>query len=133
MIDRRSFTPPYRQLADILRAKIADGTYRAGGMLPSENALSQTYDVSRDTVRKATAELRHEGILEGAGSVGIRIRPEPEREEFSLQRGSRVVLRMPTPAERAEHDIDEGVPVAVVRHGARTFLLVGDRVALIVK
>lgn len=133
MIDRRSFTPPYRQVADILRAKIADGTYRPGSMLPSETTLSQTYDVSRDTVRKATAELRQEGILEGVGSAGIRVRPEPELSDYSLQRGSRIRVRMPTPEERAEHDIDEGVPVAVVRHGAKTFLLVGDRVELVVK
>lgn len=133
VIDRRSYTPVYRQLADILRAQIADGRLAPEAMLPGEDRLASEYGMSRDAVRDALAVLRHEGLVETLPSAGTRVRPVPVREEFSLQRGSRVILRMPTPQERAEHDIADGVPVAIVRHGARIILLVGDRVELVVK
>jgi DNA-binding transcriptional regulator YhcF (GntR family) len=133
VIDRRSYVPAYRQVADALRAQIADGSLPPGRALPSESALEHEHGVARTTIRKAIAELRAEGVVETLPSSGTRVRLIPEREEFSLQRGSRVVIRMPTPAERAEYDIDEGVPVAIVRHGARTHLLIGDRVELIAK
>lgn len=133
MIDPRSYTPRYRQLADILHARIDDGTYAPGQLLPAEPHLAAEFDVGRDTVRDAVAVLRAEGVVETIPSRGTRVRPEPELAEYSLQRSSRIRIRMPTPEERREHDIAEGVPVAVVRYGARTILLVGDRTEMIVK
>lgn len=115
-----------------MRARITSGEVGPGGLLPAEGRVAAEFGVGRDTARAALADLRAEGLI-SMTPQGPRVRAQPEREEFSLQRGSRVVLRMPTPAERAEHDIADGVPAAVVRHGARTFLLVGDRVELVVK
>lgn len=123
----------YWQLAQLLRDRIRDGVYPAGATLPGEKTLSQEHEVSRETVRKAIGELRKEGLVVTRRPGGTVVRDDREREEFSLQRGSRITFRMPTPAERAEHDLDEGVPVAVVRHGARTRVFPGDRWSFIVK
>lgn len=59
------------QLAAILRAKIDKGEFAPGTKLPSETALHQTYDVARNTVRRALAILRAEGKIvtfDGRGS-----------------------------------------------------------------
>lgn len=63
------------KLSDVLtteiRREIEDGVYGAAGRLPSENKLSQRFDVSRPIVREALRQLREEGLIhsrQGAGS-----------------------------------------------------------------
>lgn len=58
-----SASPLYRQLMQRLRADIASGAYPAHSRIPSEQALCETYGVSRVTVRKALGELTREGLL----------------------------------------------------------------------
>ena len=53
----------YHDLMEELRSKILNGEIRPGEKLPSENMLSASYQVSRQTVRKALS------ILENAGYV----------------------------------------------------------------
>ncbi len=56
-------TPLYRQLMQKLRADIAAGVYPVHSRIPAESELTETYRVSRVTVRKALAELTREGLL----------------------------------------------------------------------
>lgn len=60
-VDLESPDPFYRQIAGILRARIEDGTYRR--MLPSEPALVEEFDVSRNTVRAALQALADDGLV----------------------------------------------------------------------
>ena len=55
--------PLYYQLAGILREHIVSGKYHAGDRLPTEEALSKDYDVSRITIRQALAILVDQGYL----------------------------------------------------------------------
>lgn len=59
-----SASPLYRQLMERLRADMAAGIYPAHSRIPSEQALCETYGVSRVTVRKALSELTREGLLQ---------------------------------------------------------------------
>src|SRR5439155_13081640 len=52
-LDRNSFVPLYRQLADILRRQIETGVRQPGELLPSEPRLGQRYDIGTLTVRHA--------------------------------------------------------------------------------
>lgn len=61
-IDLGQPTPPYRQLASILRARITSG--ELAGRLPSEKSLMQEYGLALGTVRKAIAVLRDEGLVQ---------------------------------------------------------------------
>lgn len=56
--------PKYRQIADELRRTIVGGHLRPGDRLPPETQLMETYAVSRNTVRLATALLINEGLIE---------------------------------------------------------------------
>lgn len=117
MIDFGSDVPVNRQLADLLRERIARGEWAPGAYLPSETDLAHEYEVGRDTVREVLARLRSEGlILRGAPGVRSRVMPQIEREQVWPRRGSRVITRMPTPVERRELEIPEGVPVLEVRY-----------------
>ena len=59
----RGSVPLHRQLSQVLRAAIAEGRFALGQTLPTENALSAKYAVSRITVRHALANLEREGLV----------------------------------------------------------------------
>ena len=68
--------PPWRQLAGILRDRITSGELT--GMLPSARSLGQEYGLAVNTVRKALALLREEGLIQtdrGWGSYTIGSEP----------------------------------------------------------
>lgn len=69
--------PKYRQIADELRGKIADGTYPVGTALPSTSQLMATYDVSVTVARAAIRELQSEGIAEGQPGKAVYVQREP--------------------------------------------------------
>ncbi|MER1966795.1 GntR family transcriptional regulator [Castellaniella sp. GW247-6E4] len=61
----------YEQVADQIRAGIADGTYRPGSRLPAERSLAQRLKVSRPAVREAIGALQNEGMVvtrQGSGT-----------------------------------------------------------------
>lgn len=62
--------PVYKQLADIIRQGIQDGTYAPGEQIPPENTLCEMYHISRVTVRKSIKVLADEGLLDRCQGKG---------------------------------------------------------------
>lgn len=62
-IDRNKSVPLYRQVEELLLAKIKSDEYRPGDVIPPERELCKELDVSRFTVRKAIQELVYKGYL----------------------------------------------------------------------
>ena len=52
----------YKQLFKQIEKDILEERYAVGDFLPSEHQLTEDYQVSRDTVRKALALLQEEGV-----------------------------------------------------------------------
>ncbi|KIF69262.1 GntR family transcriptional regulator [Streptomyces sp. AcH 505] len=77
-IDREGPVPPYRQIADQLRAQIADGTLPVGRRIPSLVELEQQYGVARDTLRKAVRVLKDEGLVETVSGMGVFVIAQPD-------------------------------------------------------
>jgi GntR family transcriptional regulator len=77
MITRESEVPPWRQLAAILRDKIASGEY--AGRMPGERHLAQEYGLALVTVRKAVHQLRDEGLVRSSPGWGTYVVPPEER------------------------------------------------------
>lgn len=107
-------TAVYRQIAAVLRGRITQGEYPAGYTLSSEQDLANQFSVGRDSIRDALAALRAEGLIETRRGFRSRVREQPERVRIPLAAGSTVTARMPTPEERVEQDVFEGVPMLVV-------------------
>lgn len=64
---------------------ISKGEFPNGGRLPTEAELTQTYGVSRPTVREALSRLRLDGVItsrRGAGSFVLR-RPDRNIQQFA--------------------------------------------------
>lgn len=76
-LDRADDRPPYRQIADHLRAAIERGELRPGDRLPSEAALMKHYQVARMTARQAIQELRSEGKVISEQGRGVFVRQAP--------------------------------------------------------
>lgn len=74
-------TPLYKQLEEKLQKEIETGERPAGSRLPTENELSETYNVSRVTVRKALAGLSELGYLYRKSGKGTFV------AEKKIQRG----------------------------------------------
>jgi GntR family transcriptional regulator len=71
-VDPSSPAPLYYQLYTMLRDAIASGVLRSGSKMPSEKELAATFDVSRNTARRALAELASENMVirrRGRGTV----------------------------------------------------------------
>jgi DNA-binding GntR family transcriptional regulator len=73
-IDHGAATPVWRQLANLLRERITTGQYPPGRAIPSEKQLEQEYGISRNTIRKATALLRDEGLIVTVAGRGSYVR-----------------------------------------------------------
>jgi GntR family transcriptional regulator len=55
--------PGYRRIADMIRARIADGTLAPGAELAGEEAAAGQWGVSRMTARRAYTYLRDQGMV----------------------------------------------------------------------
>ncbi|MFF5265436.1 winged helix-turn-helix domain-containing protein [Actinomadura viridis] len=71
---KRTGRPGYLQIADDLRAQVADGRLSPGDALPSTAQLREQYDVSAGVVKSAISVLRTEGLVVGQQGKGVFIR-----------------------------------------------------------
>ncbi|MDR1039841.1 MAG: GntR family transcriptional regulator [Deltaproteobacteria bacterium] len=125
--------PQYRRLADLVRSRVADGTYRPGERIPSETAFAKSTGLSFLTVRQALKVLVDEGILErypGRGTfvTGLNWRKAPfslnvsdpglSGEEFACELLFSAVERA-APDAAARLGVLPGTPLALMRHSFR--------------
>ena len=82
--------PKYQVIAEWLEQKIAEGSYRPGEKLPSEQELRDQFDVSRQTVRRALEVLEEQGLTYGQQGKGTFV-TDPALEEQNKSRQIAVV------------------------------------------
>lgn len=123
------------QIANDLRQAIVGGKLGAGERVPAELQLIQQYSVSRTTVRRALADLRTEGLVEVRTPKGTYVVDRAPQTTVTLKSGDSAITRMPTPAERHQHELlKEGEPVWEVRRkDGKTEIYGGYRARLVVK
>lgn len=93
----------YRQLAGVLRDRIHSGQLPAGGRVPSEKDLHDEFGLARETIRRALAVLRAEGLV-----------------EVRHGRGTYVVGAPPTVALRPGDTVTSSAALTVTRAGGDT-------------
>ena len=67
--------PRWRQLADLIKERIAAGEYQSRQPIPSEHALVKETGLSRSTVQKALKSLRDEGAVYSVQGLGTFVSP----------------------------------------------------------
>ncbi|MGX1914065.1 GntR family transcriptional regulator [Streptomyces phaeochromogenes] len=81
----------FSRVFEVLRDRIADGTYPLGSRLPSQRELAEGFGVSRDTVQRVTNELRYGGWImsrQGSGMYVSRV-VTPKRAPSGTPSGTR--------------------------------------------
>lgn len=63
--------PLHLTISEQLRAQISEGCYAPGEQLPSEHQLMEQFQVSRITVRRAIANLVHQGLVNAQRGRGV--------------------------------------------------------------
>jgi DNA-binding GntR family transcriptional regulator len=62
--------PKWRQVADILRDRIADGTYPPGARVPSVVQLTAEFGIAAVTAQKVLRALREDGAIRTEVGMG---------------------------------------------------------------
>jgi DNA-binding FadR family transcriptional regulator len=75
-VDRLPHLPAL--VAGSIAREIAEGRLKPGDRLPTEQALSATFDVSRNVVREAVARLRSEGLVWAQQGRGAFVADNPK-------------------------------------------------------
>lgn len=135
--------PLYRQLAATLQQELESGRYPANAPLPAERELAATFNMSRDTVRKAIRLLEEQGVVYSDHGRGTFAAPEAVRQmsrfldsftDDALKRGGipgqRILALEPVTADMALASllqIEAGAPLVRLR---RLRLLNGTAVGL---
>jgi DNA-binding GntR family transcriptional regulator len=109
----------YRQLAGVLRDRIRAGELPPGRRMPSEKDLHDEFGLARETIRRALAVLRAEGLIEVRQGHGTFVVDLPRTAE--LGPGDSVTSSAALTVTRATGDA-ETYPAGttlVVAHGRR--------------
>ncbi len=89
--DKLNPQPLHYQLGEAIKKGIHQQGLSEGDLIPSERALSQSYGVSRLTVRRALADLITEGILRREGRRGTVVNSVPSPESLENGSGRRLI------------------------------------------
>ena len=76
----------WESVADELRQAICAGRIPPGGLLPRESELMAAYEVGRETIRRAVAQLAAEGLVEPRRRRGTMVRARTARDCITQSR-----------------------------------------------
>jgi len=83
-IEENSRIPKYRQIINLVKSDIENGIFKKGERIPSINDTSEDFLVSRDTVEKAYARLREQGIIKSVPGKGFYINCETPNDRLRV-------------------------------------------------
>jgi GntR family transcriptional regulator len=129
--DTPGYRPLHRQVYDVIVRRMAQGVWRAGDCLPSEQALARELGVSQGTVRKVLDALTAEKLLERRQGKGTFIAENTqERALFRFFRLAHPGGRRVTPESGAD---TAKVRAAKAAEIAKLDLAKGDKVVEILR
>ena len=130
-INKQSKLPYYQQLYEILRGKIIQGEWTPGDLIPPESELTETYQVSRNTIRQVLDILVNDGLIYRQRGKGTYIsHPTLEQtttriisftedmQQRGFDPGTRVLesILLPAPKNIADQlQIEEGEQLAKIK------------------
>jgi GntR family transcriptional regulator len=82
LLTKTSALPLHVQLKEEIIRNVRNGKFTADCPIPSERELCDAYDVSRTTVRKAIADLTHDGWLYVVSGKGTFVAAQPLKQEI---------------------------------------------------
>ena len=77
MVDLDETRPKWRQVAEVVRARIADGTYPPGSRVPSVVQIIEEFGIANVTAQKALRSLREDGLIRTEPGMGSFVAEPP--------------------------------------------------------
>ncbi|MEU8545502.1 winged helix-turn-helix domain-containing protein [Streptomyces roseoverticillatus] len=77
MIEFAPDIPRWRQVADVIRQRIKDGTYGPRSRVPSVVQLTEEFGIASVTAQKVHRALRSEGLIYTEPGMGSFVTPQP--------------------------------------------------------
>ena len=122
--------PLYYQLKEIIAESIGACEHRVGSLVPSENQICETYNVSRNTAKRALDELVKEGILTRKQGVGTFVsRPKLEQAISKFYSFSEAIAAKGL--KHSVHVLDLSVEKATEEQAKSLALELGDPVTVL--
>lgn len=78
MIEFAPDVPRWRQVAEVLRARVADGTYPPRSRVPSVVQLTEEFGIAAATAQKVHRALREEGLIYTEPGLGSFVADRPK-------------------------------------------------------
>jgi GntR family transcriptional regulator len=85
-IDDLAGIPRYIQVARIIENEIRTGIWKPGGVIPSQNQLSQRFGIARTTAGKAAQLLAARGLVSAVAGIGMVVTPRNRWADPELSR-----------------------------------------------
>lgn len=73
------------EVARVLREEIDSGAIPPGNRLPTEQELSERFDVSRPVIREAVSRLKYDGLVTSHQGRGVFVSPPATRHAFRIE------------------------------------------------
>ncbi|MFG6687759.1 GntR family transcriptional regulator [Mariniflexile sp. HNIBRBA6329] len=116
-INLHSKIPKYLQIVDCIAHNISKGEISRGAQLPSINAFSKDYCVSRDTVEKAYRILKDRKIIEGKKGKGTYV--SYIRNELKIYKSYVKNINTNYHLELKIYNCDESTFLKLMEHGSK--------------
>ena len=111
-LNRNIPIPLYYQLAELIKQQILDEELLPGEQIPAEREYSDTFNISRMTVRQALGILIKEGFLESQHGIGTFVaEPKLSHDLLHLQSFTEDMMRIGQ-AEASSQVIQQSLGVA---------------------
>ncbi|UCE17322.1 MAG: GntR family transcriptional regulator [Gemmatimonadota bacterium] len=116
-IDFENPTPLYLQIASDIRKKIDENILSVGEKIPSQAELSQSYDVSLITVKKALSELVNQKYLFSRAGKGTYVADINKSRQLDLEKNKSIGVVLKDLSSPFFSLIIKGVEAAAYKNG----------------
>jgi AcrR family transcriptional regulator len=104
--------PPYRRIADALRARIGSGELAPGQPVPSARRISREHGVALATATKVLAVLRDDGLVRALPGIGTVVVDRPDRAPRPPRPAAPAQPVRPAPELRTEQVVAAAIRLA---------------------
>lgn len=123
--------PLYMKIKTELREQIVNGSFRAGSKLPTEKELSEQYQVSRITSKRALTELEQDGLIYRVRGKGSFVKSFSSTAPFhhDTHRTKRILFVLPFVADLSVGNFNEGLTPLMAKNQFEVFMTGSDFLA----
>jgi len=107
-----SNVPKYEQIIQYIKTLIENGSYKPDDQIASEKELAKTFNVSRETVRKALEKLTFEGYLYKIQGVGTFVSSLLNGSHGNKSKSEKIGIILPISHEYLSFEILSGIEKA---------------------